>query len=100
MFFVTSNRTSERETMHTSTIFSLPPDERYLRARRLVGQIVVVEVDRLRDGRSTKLLEGELVSVAISRPSDVVVVRPEAGPDEAVSLAQIRSIENPRRESA
>lgn len=76
-------------------LFSLPPDERFGTARRAQGENVEVEVDRLRNG-NVRIVEGELVSVAQMLPSDALVVRPDAGPDLAFPLAQVRAI-RPRK---
>lgn len=76
-------------------LFSLPPDERFAYARARRGENVEVEVDRLWNGE-VRLVEGELVSVAIMLPSDALVVRPDSGYDLAFPLAQIRAI-RPRK---
>lgn len=75
----------------TKPIFTLPAVDRFVTARRRRGELVVVEVDSLRNG-NVQTFEGEIVSVAFCTPSDVVVLRPERGEDRAFSLAQIRGI--------
>lgn len=68
----------------------------------MVGQIVEIDVDTLRDGNvSTE--EGTLVAVALSigSGSDVaVLLRDGSHYPIAISLAQIRAIRNPERASS
>lgn len=73
-------------------IFRMPRDARREHADRFVGDQCHVGIDLCRDGRVTTYT-GLVVSVAVSSPSDLIVVKVPGKWDQAFSLAILRSIE-------